>query len=116
MTPVQLIGFSERDYEITKGLAENDCLATRVENTRNLQAEHAVFVSAEATGWVEIVKEIRALYPHTFLVAVTRIPDSSKWLEALAAGADDYCALPLQRQHVQGLIDSFKRRSGVYLD
>ena len=107
MTGVQVIGFAEGDNEITRNLAENGCLATRVQNTRDLQADQPIFIWAENLGWLELLRGIRALYPHTVLVVVTRIPNSSKWLEALEAGASDYCALPLQRQQVQWLIRSF---------
>ena len=112
MTPVQIIGFPEEDSRVAEGLAANGCYARRIGRTSELQADRAVFVYGDNAGWLELLREIRALHPSTFLVVVTRIPDSSKWLEALEAGANDYCSLPLERQQVQWLIRSFHADMG----
>ena len=40
------------------------------------------------------------------VVVVSRIPEISEWLDALDAGATDYCAAPFERQHISWLVQS----------
>lgn len=40
------------------------------------------------------------------VVVVSRIPETSEWLDAIDAGATDYCAAPFERQHVSWLVQS----------
>jgi len=50
------------------------------------------------------------------VVVVSRIPETSEWLDALDAGAADYCAAPFEHQHISWLIESAlaaTRRGGL---
>jgi len=40
------------------------------------------------------------------VVVVSRIPETSEWLDAIDAGAADYCAAPFERQHISWLVQS----------
>jgi FixJ family two-component response regulator len=40
------------------------------------------------------------------VVIVSRLPEVSEWLDALDAGAADYCAAPFEHQHMSWLIES----------
>jgi len=40
------------------------------------------------------------------VVVVSRIPETSEWLDALEAGATDYCAAPFERQHISWVVES----------
>jgi DNA-binding NtrC family response regulator len=40
------------------------------------------------------------------VVVVSRIPETSEWLDAIDAGATDYCAAPFERQHISWLVHS----------
>ncbi len=40
------------------------------------------------------------------VVVVSRLPEVSEWLDALDAGAADYCAAPFEHQHMSWLIES----------
>ena len=40
------------------------------------------------------------------VVVVSRIPETSEWLDAIDAGATDYCAAPFEPQHISWLVQS----------
>ncbi len=39
------------------------------------------------------------------VIAVSQLPETSQWLDALEAGAADYCAAPFDQIHVRWLLD-----------
>jgi DNA-binding NtrC family response regulator len=58
-----------------------------------------VFVSADGPEFPDNVSWLRETEPDLPVVVVTRLPESSRWLDALEAGAKDYCGAPFE--HVQ---------------
>ncbi len=124
VTSIQLIGFSDgcpandgcgdESNRITASLAAHGFRAGRVGSIAELQPDVAAFVSGDSAGWLETVREIRAMYPRIFLVVVTRIPDSAKWLDALEAGANDYCSRPLDRQQVGWLLQPLDKSRAAW--
>lgn len=107
---VQALGFPESDDRIIVELALHGCIATRVDSIATLRPDLPVFVCGDAAGWITRVIEIRDIRPRVFVLVVTTIPDTSKWLDALEAGADDYCAFPLDGGQMRLL---FRCSSGV---
>lgn len=53
----------------------------------------AVFVWGEQAGFLEAVRQIRARQRKTFIIIATGSPDYERWLDALEAGANDYCCV-----------------------
>jgi hypothetical protein len=43
------------------------------------------------------------------VIAVSRLPETAQWLDALEAGAADYCAAPFESIHVRWLLDRYCR-------
>lgn len=43
------------------------------------------------------------------VIAVSRIPEVGQWLDALEAGAADYCAAPFENLHIRWLLDRYGR-------
>jgi DNA-binding response OmpR family regulator len=39
-------------------------------------------------------------------VVVTRIPETREWLDALEAGATDYCSAPIETRQLRWLMES----------
>jgi DNA-binding NarL/FixJ family response regulator len=64
----------------------------------------AVFVCGDRTGWLEKICQIRATHGRMFVVIATRQPDHEKWLDALEAGANDYCCAPLDCRQFEWLL------------
>ncbi len=47
------------------------------------------------------------------VVVVSRLPEESGWLDALEAGAADYCAAPFEPIHLRWLLDAHIRRGSA---
>jgi DNA-binding NtrC family response regulator len=62
-------------------------------------------------GWDpdDVSKRISA-YGRKPVVVVSRLPDVSGWLDALEAGAADYCAAPFESVQLRWIIDAQMRR------
>jgi DNA-binding response OmpR family regulator len=60
------------------------------------------------------VRSLRAMLrqkPDLPIVVVSRLPETTEWLDAIEAGACDYCAPPFEPRQVQWILDSvFKHR------
>ncbi|MGD0579974.1 MAG: hypothetical protein ABSC08_13710 [Bryobacteraceae bacterium] len=48
----------------------------------------------------------KALFPHLPVIVVSRLPETDEWLDALEAGAADYCAPPFEVIHLRWLIET----------
>ena len=104
MTSATLIGFSDNEFNpMTATLAVNGYKVDRNKRVAEIQPDEVTFVSGDRANSLETVRQIRAVHPRAFLVVVTRLPDSDKWLDALEAGADDYCSMPLDKRQIQWL-------------
>jgi len=72
-----------------------------------------VFAGAGGKQYLTLLRGIRQARPALPFIVVTRIPNTFEWLDALEAGATDYCAAPLQLSHISSLMEPVLR--GVYL-
>lgn len=106
MRVIGLIGFPDHiAAELTAQLARQGYRVSQHRRADELQVQPAaVFVCGDSTGWLETICEVRAMYSRVFLVAVTRASDHEKWLDALDAGANDYCAMPLDDRQFEWLL------------
>jgi DNA-binding response OmpR family regulator len=73
---------------------------------RDLQDADIVFAGGEPGHYLALLMRVRKTRPTLPFVVVTRIPDTSEWLDALEAGATDYCSPPIEKQHVQWVMQS----------
>jgi DNA-binding NtrC family response regulator len=73
---------------------------------RNLQDADIVFVGGEPGHYMPLLMQVRETMPALPFVVVTRVPETSAWLDALEAGATDYCSTPIEKRHVQWLMES----------
>ncbi|MGO9239355.1 MAG: hypothetical protein ACLQBJ_00975 [Bryobacteraceae bacterium] len=48
----------------------------------------------------------QAMFPHLPVIVVSRLPETDEWLDALEAGAADYCAPPFEMVHLRWLIET----------
>ncbi len=65
-----------------------------------------VFCSADPAEYRSLLAALKRSGLPLPVVVVSRIPETSEWLDALEAGATDYCAAPFERQHVSWLVES----------
>ena len=65
-----------------------------------------VFADGEDKHYLSLLKLVRATCPSKPFVVVTRIPETSDWLDALEAGATDYCSAPFDPRQMNWLMES----------
>jgi DNA-binding NtrC family response regulator len=66
-----------------------------------------VFSTSNPKRYNELLRAIRHRKPGLPVVVVSRHPDVSGWLDALEAGAADYCAAPFEFRHIQWILESY---------
>lgn len=54
----------------------------------------------------ETVKDLRRTNPNASIIAVSRLPETTDWLNVIEAGADDYCAAPFEAHQLRWILDS----------
>jgi CheY-like chemotaxis protein len=108
MRSVDLIDFpDDLALELESGLAAAACRVNRRRSTGGIPTDTvAALVHGDRPDWLRFVRDIRAGRPDILVVVLTKLPDHGKWLDALEAGADDYCCLPLGRQEIGWLFGS----------
>lgn len=74
----------------------------------------AVFCNGDSPSYRALLRQIRELRSYLPVVVVTRLPESEKWLNALEAGADDYCSAPFERRHVRWILSSILSRKAIH--
>jgi DNA-binding response OmpR family regulator len=65
-----------------------------------------VFAGGEPSQYLPLLKRVRDERPALPFVVVTRIPETSEWLDALEAGATDYCSSPFESRQIHWLMEA----------
>jgi DNA-binding NarL/FixJ family response regulator len=73
---------------------------------RDLQNVEIVFAGGEPVHYLSLLRRIRESQPTLPFVVVARIAETKEWLDALEAGATDYCSAPIERQQLHWLMQS----------
>jgi DNA-binding NtrC family response regulator len=88
-----------RSFHSTKSASE--CLSV----AENRHAD-MVFCSSDRGEYEGVLRALEQRGISLPVVVVSRIPETSEWLDALDAGAADYCAAPFERPHISWLVES----------
>ena len=73
-----------------------------------------VFAGGEPEQYLTLLGSVRAVRPDLPFVVVTRLPETAKWLDALEAGATDYCSVPVETRQIQWMMETaVPRQSSV---
>src|ERR1700724_3540050 len=73
---------------------------------RDLADVDIVFAGGEPSQYLSLLRRVRAEEPALPFVVVTRIPETTEWLDALEAGATDYCSSPFETRQIHWLMES----------
>ena len=65
-----------------------------------------VFCSSAPGEYRDLLAALKRRVLQLPVVVVSRLPEISEWLDALDAGAMDYCAAPFEHQHIRWMIES----------
>jgi DNA-binding NtrC family response regulator len=65
-----------------------------------------IFAGGEPHQYLGLLRRVREARPEMPFVIVTRIPGTREWLDALEAGATDYCSAPYETRQLRWLLES----------
>jgi DNA-binding NtrC family response regulator len=65
-----------------------------------------VFCNSDRGKYRDLLDALRSRGLQLPVVVVSRIPETSEWLDALDAGAADYCGAPFERGQISWLVQS----------
>ena len=65
-----------------------------------------VFAGGEPEQYMSVLQRVKAERPELPFVVVTRLPDTARWLDALEAGATDYCSIPIETRQIQWMMET----------
>jgi DNA-binding response OmpR family regulator len=71
-----------------------------------LHEADVVFAGGKPSQYLPLLQRVRAALPTLPFVVVTRLPETAEWIDALEAGATDYCSFPLSANQLKWLLDS----------
>ena len=66
----------------------------------------AVFICGDDADYRYTLSLVRETYPDLPVIVVTRQPEARFWLDALEAGAMDYCGAPFERVQLRWVLGS----------
>jgi len=79
---------------------------TQTIETRDLMKADIVFAGGEPSVYLPLLRWARGARPELPFVVVTRVPEITAWLDALEAGATDYCSSPVDTRQIHWLMES----------
>jgi DNA-binding response OmpR family regulator len=65
-----------------------------------------VFAGGAAKHYLPLLQGLRQARPTLPFIVVTKFPQTSEWLDALEAGATDYCSAPFELRQINWLMES----------
>ena len=85
-------------------LSAHDCI-----HTIDRMAAELVFCTAEPSAYESLLDALRGQGRDVPVVVVSRYPEIEKWLDAMDAGAADYCAAPFEERLISRIVDNTLR-------
>src|SRR5436190_13753849 len=76
------------------------------EGALRIRSADIVFAGGDAPNYRETLRRLIARRPGRPVVIVNRLPENSRWLDALELGATDYCGAPFEPVQMRWLVDS----------
>jgi DNA-binding response OmpR family regulator len=73
-----------------------------------------VFAGGEPSQYLSLLRQVRDQRPTLPFVVVTRVPETNEWLNALEAGATDYCAAPFESRQIHWLMEAALQKQHTF--
>jgi DNA-binding NtrC family response regulator len=73
---------------------------------RDLTDVEFIFAGGEPALYLSLLRRVRRVLPALPFVVVTHSAETTAWLDALEAGATDYCCSPFEPRQIQWLMES----------
>jgi|SRR5579885_3652984 DNA-binding response OmpR family regulator len=113
MPQVTLLGLpDDLERQLARVLREEGHKVIRklyLQDLRHGPKPEAVFISGDDPHFRNTIIELRASERAAPVIVVTRKPRTAQWLDALDAGATDYCGAPFERVQVRWILQSAVR-------
>ncbi|HKD05823.1 MAG TPA: hypothetical protein VKB79_07970 [Bryobacteraceae bacterium] len=116
MARVALVGLEETAAtELGSALKNEHEVQRKPVNTTvdDLADSDIVFADGDRRRYVGLLRGVREKRPAMPFVVVTRQAELSNWLDALEAGATDYCSAPFQVRELRWLVETALHRPRV---
>ena len=68
-----------------------------------------LFVGGDGTDYRAVIQELTLRRHDAAVIVVNRLPENSRWLDALEMGAADYCGAPFEDIQIHWLIEGAQR-------
>ena len=118
MARVFLIGLEQATAaQLSRALAvERHQIEHKPGNVRieDLLDADIVFAGGDGKEYMPLLRGVRESRPSLPFVVVTRIPETADWLDALEAGATDYCSATFEARQINWLMESAIPRSRYF--
>lgn len=88
-------------YLRTRGLSVKSC--DKLDSLDEDQASKCALAFCDI-GQSDLISMLRAVKMP--VVVVSRLPEVNDWLDAIEAGAADYCSAPIEREQIDWILDS----------
>jgi DNA-binding response OmpR family regulator len=110
MSRVTLLGLpDDLSNQLARVLLDESYQVSRrlyVSDIQRGPASCAIFISGDNPDYPQTISLLRESYPGLPVIVVTRQPESRHWLDALEAGATDYCGAPFEHVQLRWLLGS----------
>ena len=110
MAHVTLLGFpSDLAAQLRRALTQDSHTVERKGSAAQRKGETpsgVIFVCGDAPDFMATLSEVRKKEPGVPVVVATRLPETKHWLDALEAGASDYCGAPFETTQVRWIMGS----------
>ena len=110
MSRIALLGLPEDlGNELTRVLLDESHQVSWKRYVSDLRREpncRAVFISGDEPDYRYTLSLLRESYPDLPVIVATRHPEARFWLDALEAGAADYCGAPFERVQLRWVLGS----------
>jgi len=118
MAAVLLLGLDEASAETLAKLSIQAGHTPRREAMRTTfqtrTEEDLVFVSGDQSSYRSAIAGIRQFPAAPAVIVISRLGETSGWLDALEAGATDFCAAPYTLPQIQGAITAAVSRTKAF--
>lgn len=65
-----------------------------------------VFCSANQKSLINLLQATAPQRPRLRIIATSRLPETTEWLDSVEAGAVDYCAAPFEATQIRWLLEA----------
>ena len=116
MSRIVLLGMPEDVAgELTRVLLEEQHFVSRRQSCADVRRgvePDVAFIYGDGPQFEKTLFDLRTSEPKLPVIVATRLPEVGRWLDALDAGAADYCGAPFERIQVRWILDSVSRSAG----